>query len=149
MPYATNGGVSRADMSGDPAWIEIDENQYAQALAGMQVGKIVSIDGGFAVVDPPAPEEPPAPDPQPPGPPTVVTRAQGKAALIQAGLWDAVEAYVGSITDPTEKALALVALDDTTEWRRDSPFLATAAAALGLSETQLDDLFVTAAAIIL
>lgn len=149
MPYATAGGVSRADMSGDPAWIEIDENQYAQALAGMLAGKVVSIDGGFAVVDPPEPEEPPVPEPEPDGPPTVVTRAQGKAALIQAGLWADVLAYVDAIADPTQQALARVALDDTTEWRRDSPFLATAAAALGLSETQLDDLFVTAAAIIL
>ena len=67
MPYATNGGVSRADKSGDPAWIEISDEQYAQALAGMQSGKIVSIDGGFALVDPPtpAPEEPPAPEPEP------------------------------------------------------------------------------------
>lgn len=149
MPYATAGGVSRADKSGDPAWIEINEDQYAQALAGMLGGKVVSIENGFEVVDPPAPEEPPALDPEPPGPPTVVTRAQGKAALIQAGLWADVLAYVDAIADPTEQALARVALDDTTEWRRDSPFLATAAAALGLSETQLDDLFVTAAAIIL
>ncbi len=149
MAYATAGGVSRADMSDDPAWIEIDEDQYAQALAGMAAGKQVSIDGGFAVVDQPAPEEPPAPEPDPPGPPTVVTRAQGKAALIQAGLWDDVLAYVDAITDPTQQALARVALDDTTEWRRDSPFLATAAAALGLTDQQLDDLFVAAAAIVL
>lgn len=148
MPYATNGGVSRADMSGDPAWIEIDEDQYAQALAGMLAGKVVSIDGGFSVIEPPVPEEPPAPE-EPPGPPTVVTRAQGKAALIQSGLWASVVSYVDGIEDPTEQALARVALGDTTEWRRDSPFLTDAAAALGLSETQLDDLFVTAAAIIL
>ena len=67
MPYATTGGVSRADMSGDPAWIEITDEQYAQALAGMAAGKLVSIDGGFALVDPPEPEEPPAPEPTPPG----------------------------------------------------------------------------------
>jgi hypothetical protein len=149
MPYATNGGVSRADMSGDPAWIDISDEQYDEALAGIQVGKIVSIDGGFAVVDPPVPEEPPVPEPDPPGPPTVVTRAQGKAALIQAGLWDDVLAYVDAIEDTTQQALARVALDDTTEWRRDSPFLATAAAALGLTDQQLDDLFVAAAAIVL
>ena len=149
MPYACNGGVSRADMSADPAWIEIDDEQYAQALAGMAAGKLVSIEGGFALVDPPKPEEPPAPEPEPPGPPTVVTRAQGKAALIQAGLWDDVLAYVDGITDTAQQALARVALDDTTEWRRDSPFLATAAAALGLTDQQLDDLFVAAAAIVL
>ncbi|WP_322997965.1 hypothetical protein [Castellaniella sp.] len=149
MPYATAGGVSRADMSDDPAWIEIDESQYAAALAGMQSGKIVSIDGGFDLVDPPKPEEPPAPDPEPDGPPTVVTRAQGKAALIGASLWAQVQAYVDAIEDPTQQALARVALDDTTEWRRDSPFLATAAAALGLTDKQLDDLFVAAVSIVL
>lgn len=88
----------------------------------------------------------------PPGPepvPEQVTRAQGKAALIQAGLWDDVLSYVDAIEDPTQQALARVALDDTTEWRRDSPFLATAAAALGLTDKQLDDLFVAAAAIVL
>lgn len=81
--------------------------------------------------------------------PAQVSRAQGKAALITAGLWDQVLAYVDGIADPTQQALARVALDDTTEWRRDSPLLATAAAALGLSEQQLDDLFVAAAAIVL
>lgn len=149
MPYATAGGVSRADMSADPAWIEIDDEQYAQALAGMAAGKLVSIEGGFTLVTPPEPEEPPAPEPLPPGPPTVVTRAQGKAALITAGLWDDVLAYVGGIEDPTEQALARVALDDATEWWRDSPCLVATATALGLTDQQLDDLFVAAAAIVL
>lgn len=79
--------------------------------------------------------------------PQSVSRAQGKAALIQAGLWSAVVAYVDAMTDPTEKALAEVALNDTTEWLRTSPFLNQAAITLGLTETQLDDLFRTAATI--
>ncbi|GAA0215249.1 hypothetical protein GCM10009125_00350 [Castellaniella daejeonensis] len=87
--------------------------------------------------------------PQAPYIPQVVTRAQGKAALIGAGLWDDVLAYVDGIADPTQQALARVALDDTTEWRRDSPSLATAAAALGLSDDDLDGLFVAAAGIVL
>lgn len=149
MPYATAGGVSRADKSGDSAWVEITDEQYAQALAGMQAGKIVSIDGGFSLIDPPAPEEPEAPEPEPPGSPTVVTRAQGKAALIQAGLWPQVQTYVDAIEDPTQQALARVALEDTTEWRRDSPLLATAASALGLTDEDLDDLFEAAAEIVL
>ena len=73
MPYATTGGVSRADKSGDPAWIEIDEGQYAQALDGMIAGKQVSIDGGFSLVDPPAPEEPPVPEPEEPQPRTILS----------------------------------------------------------------------------
>lgn len=91
----------------------------------------------------------PLPPDATPAVPQSVSRAQGKAALITAGLWDQVLAYVDGIADPTQQALARVALDDTTEWRRDSPLLATAAAALGLSEQQLDDLFVAAAAIVL
>lgn len=63
MPFATAGGVSRADKSGDTAWIEITEDQYAQAIAGMLAGQVVTITGGFAVTDPPKPPDPPAPPP--------------------------------------------------------------------------------------
>ena len=84
----------------------------------------------------------------PPDPvPQVVTRAQGKAALISAGLWDAVLAYVNGIQDATERALAEVALHDTLEWRRDSPFLNAAATAIGLTKDDLDNLFRRAAKI--
>ena len=76
--------------------------------------------------------------------PQSVSRAQGKLALIGAGLWPAAIAFVEGITDPAQKAYAEVALYDTQEWRRDSPFLASAAAALDLSEEQLDTLFITA-----
>ena len=79
--------------------------------------------------------------------PQSVSRAQGKLALIGAGLWPAAIAFVEGITDPAQKAYAEVALNDTQEWRRDSPFLASAAAALDLSEEQLDTLFITAGGI--
>ena len=77
--------------------------------------------------------------------PQVVSRAQGKVALIQAGLWAQVLSFVAAIDDPLQKAVAEVALNDTSEWRRDSPFLAQAGAALGLTAEHLDDLFVAAA----
>ena len=87
----------------------------------------------------------PEPEPvQEPVIPQSVSRAQGKLALIGAGLWPAAIAFVNGITDPAQKAYAEVALNDTQEWRRDSPFLASAANALGLSEEQLDTLFITA-----
>lgn len=81
--------------------------------------------------------------------PQAVSRAQGKAALIQQGLWSAVQGFVAGIEDPTQRALADVALNDTQEWRRDSPFLTTAAAALGWTDDALDALFVAAAEITL
>ena len=79
--------------------------------------------------------------------PESVTRAQGKAALITAGLWPGVLSFVAAIPDPTERALAEVALHDTQQWRRDSPFFNTAATALGLDDEQLDALFLAASKI--
>lgn len=114
--------------------VEITPEQHATLLQGQSEGKIIAADeNGYPVL-----QDPP---PAPPYVPQQVTRAQGKAALIQAGLWDAVESYVDGITDPTEKALALVALNDTTHWQRTSPFLNEAAAALGLTQEQMDSLF--------
>ena len=92
---------------------------------------------------------PQRPDPvAPPVPvPESVTRAQGKAALITAGLWPGVLAFVAAIPDPTERALAEVALHDTQQWHRSSPFFNAAATELGLSGEQLDALFLAASKI--
>ena len=76
-----------------------------------------------------------------------VSRAQGKAALISCGLWPSVLSYIESIEDETQRALAEVTLNDTTHWQRSSPFLNAAATALGLSDSELDDLFIAAAQI--
>jgi hypothetical protein len=81
--------------------------------------------------------------------PNVVTRAQGKAALILANKWNGVLDYVESVKDASEKSLSLVALNDTVDWHRDSPFLNSAASAIGLTDKDLDDLFIAASKIIL
>ena len=81
--------------------------------------------------------------------PQQITRAQGKAALIVQGLWSAVLGYVGAIQDPTQRALAEVALHDTLTWERSSPFLNAAAAGLGMTGEQLDALFIQASEITL
>lgn len=78
--------------------------------------------------------------------PQVVSRAQGKTALIQAQLWSRVLDYVANLPEP-EKSLSEVVLHDTQEWRRDNAFLVTAGAALGLDDQQMDALFVAAAEI--
>lgn len=79
--------------------------------------------------------------------PQSVSRAQGKSALIRAGLWQGVVDFVNSISDPVEKAVAEVALNDTTHWQRSSLFLNSAAEALGLTNEQLNQLFIDAAKI--
>lgn len=79
--------------------------------------------------------------------PQSVARAQGKAALIGAGLWTGVLAFVAAIPDETERLLAEVALHDTQQWQRNSPFLNAAKDALGMDDEMLDALFVAAAGI--
>ena len=111
----------------------------------LQDGNRIVADQAFIDAHFPGAELLPEPAPvQTSGVPQSVSRAQGKLALIGAGLWPAALAFVDGITDPAQKAYAEVALNDTQEWRRDSPFLASAAAALDLSEEQLDTLFITA-----
>lgn len=89
------------------------------------------------------------PEPQPIPVPQQITRAQGKAALIMQGLWGAVLDYAASIQDPTQRALADVALNDTLTWERSSPFLNATAAGLGMTDEQLDALFIQAGGIAL
>lgn len=123
--------------------IEVDSLDFMPGLVAAVAGEGIgwSYDGQ-TFTPPPAP---PAPAPTVP---QSVSRAQGKAALIAAGLWPSVLAYVDAIADPTDKALAEVALNDTQEWRRDSLFLNSAATALGMTAAQLDQLFVDASGIV-
>jgi len=81
--------------------------------------------------------------------PQQVTRAQGKVVLIQMGLWPQVVAYVDAIQDPIQKAIAEVAVYETLHWQRNSPFLNQAADALGITQEQMDQLFITANEVVL
>ena len=84
------------------------------------------------------------PTPQPVMIPQIVSRFQARAALHLAGLLDDVEALMTAQDTP---ALAKLAWADAQEFKRTSPTVLTMAAALGLTEQQLDDLFTAAAGI--
>ena len=58
MPYATNGRVSHELIEGG---IQISDQQYADAVAGIVAGKSVSIEGGFHLVGASLPGSPPSP----------------------------------------------------------------------------------------
>jgi hypothetical protein len=75
----------------------------------------------------------------------VVTKFQAKAALLNAGLLDDVEAAVAAAD-----ALTKLAWADAQEFRRRSPLIADLAAALDppLTSEQLDALFVAASTIV-
>lgn len=100
-------------------WVETEE-------AGP--GWLWSEAGGFT-----PPEEEPDAAPVP----AVVSRLQARLALMSAGLLQAVEDHISASGDAT---LQLV-WAEATEWRRDSPTIATIAAALELTEDQVDALF--------
>ena len=51
MPYAAEGIVSQAPL---PGGIQITDEQYRNAIEGMQQGLHVSVSGGFRLVAPPA-----------------------------------------------------------------------------------------------
>lgn len=81
------------------------------------------------------------PDPPAPPPiPTEVSAAQGRLALLQAGVLDALEAWI--TTQPRATQIEYAARGT---WRRDWPLVAMGAEALGLTEAQLDELFILAA----
>ena len=81
MPFAHNGQISRDPIEGG---IEISDEQYKFALDGMLEGKVVSIEGGFSVNEPPPPIDPEVP-PEESGVPQVISRYQGWAQLHKVG----------------------------------------------------------------
>ena len=62
MPYAADNRISRDPIEGG---IEITEQQYFEALAGLLEGLVVSIEDGFNVGPEPVPEPEPVPVPVP------------------------------------------------------------------------------------
>lgn len=82
--------------------------------------------------------------PSPPAPITVVTNYQARAALINAGLFDAVAAAVAQ-KGPT--SLEHQAWEYANTFVRDSQFIVSMASDLGLSEYQVGALFESASKI--
>ena len=78
--------------------------------------------------------------PPPPVVPSVVSMRQARLALYGAGLLDDVEAAVASSTKDVQ-----IEYEYSSELRRDWPTLVLLAGALGLTDKQLDDLFMQAA----
>ena len=86
--------------------------------------------------------------PEPPAPPVPVpqsvTMRQARLALHAAGLLSSVDAAIASMQDPAKTAAAI-------EWEyasaveRNAGLVPAMAAALGMSEADIDDLFITAA----
>lgn len=76
--------------------------------------------------------------------PASVSRLAGKLALREKGLLDQVEAYVQNSTD----AVLKLAWSDALTFERNSPFVAALVQQLGLTDAQLDELFILAGSIV-
>lgn len=84
----------------------------------------------------------------PPAPtvPRSVTPAQGKLALLGAGLLDEAEAAINSLTGDTKTA-ALIYWNHALAFERDNALIEQIGAAIGLDSDAIDDLFITAASL--
>lgn len=78
--------------------------------------------------------------------PASVTMRQGRLALLAAGKLAQVDAAIASLPEP-QKSAALIEWNFSNELQRGNAFVATLGAALGLSDAQVDQLFITAAAL--
>jgi hypothetical protein len=74
-----------------------------------------------------------------PDPTLTCSAAQGRLALLQAGLLDTVEGWAA-----TQDRAVQIEYEARNEWRRDWPLVIDAAGELGLTDAQLDDLFTLA-----
>lgn len=81
----------------------------------------------------------------PPTPvPTAVTMRQARLALLGAGLLDDVEAAINALPSPQKEA-ARIEWEYSQEVQRHNGFVSVLAPSLGLTESQLDQMFIQAA----
>jgi hypothetical protein len=77
--------------------------------------------------------------------PEAVTMRQARLALLGAGLLDTVDTVIAAIVDETTRRAAGIAWDYSSEVQRHNGLVADLAPALGLTDEQVDALFITAA----
>lgn len=110
-----------------------------------QEGYHAVMNGGWILVEGPIP-----PDPQPEIDllnwryATTCTPFQGRMALINAGLLSQVDAIIANPATPQETKIAW---EYAILWERMSPMIINLGAELGLTETQIDNLFIDAQSI--
>jgi hypothetical protein len=78
----------------------------------------------------------------PPPIPQTVTRFQALATLAAGGYLDVVHTYIDALP---RSNITRLAFENAGDWERTSPTVNALAAMLGLTDTQVDELFVAAA----
>ena len=77
--------------------------------------------------------------------PTTVTRRQAKQALAATGKLSLVQPAIDAIADPAQRTMIQIEWDDSQEFQRNRASVIGIGTAIGLSSTQLDELFTLAA----
>lgn len=114
-----------------PAMVWVD----CTAIPGVEPGWVWSVASGFE-----APTAPPVSLV-----PQLVTFRQAKTQLQIAGMWDGAIAAANAIVDPIEKIKMVNLLLDSTVYERTRPELVSfAKSTLGLTDTDIDNLFIAA-----
>jgi hypothetical protein len=81
----------------------------------------------------------------PPAVPQEVTRRQARQALAQSGMLAAVQPAIDAIADPLARTMMQIEWDDSQTFQRQRGTLIQMGTALGLTSTDLDNLFKLAA----
>lgn len=76
--------------------------------------------------------------------PESITKRQAKQQLLLDGKLNQVQEVIDSISDETERMMAQLYWDDSTEFERIHPTLVGLGTALGLTEAELDMMFINA-----
>lgn len=113
-------------------WVAVEENSVIERF-------------GFSRADFPGAVAPQPPEYAPPASnvPNAVTMRQARLALLQAGLLDDIETAINSLPSPQKEA-ARIEWEYSQEVQRHNGFVSVLAPGLGLTELDLDQMFVTA-----
>ena len=76
--------------------------------------------------------------------PESISKRQAKQQLLLDGKLDQVKEVIDSIPDETERMMAQLYWDESTEFERNHPTLVELGTALGLTEAELDIMFINA-----
>jgi hypothetical protein len=112
--------------------------EFAQSQGWVAAPDSVSIGWLYDGVTFTEPESTPIPVPQ------SVTMRQARLALLGAGMLDSVGAALAAITDPAMRQAAEIEWEYAAEVERNAGLVQMLGPALGLTEAQLDALFIAA-----
>lgn len=132
-PYGYYTGNSRmtTPLEGTPyRWTNIELPEIPEGKFAMLNGDSWVIVDSYPVIPAPVPE--------------FVTQRQARLALFNAGKLDLVEAAIDSLPEP-DRSIARVEWTYAATINRRSPLVAKLIVAINLSESETDDLFITAA----